>query len=235
MDSFLLHTIISSVDVALFRVQQEQLQILLIKRSHAPYEGFWALPGGFVHAQSDRDLVAAAQRVIGLKTGIDLPYLEQVISVGNASRDPRGFSITILYFALMSPEQVAWHGQNFSQASESCAWISVEEAENQLRLAFDHADLIRQARARLKNKATYSSLAFLLMPENFTLNEIQQIYELLTEQKLDKKSFRRRLLNSGLLQESGLMRASKTKSARLYRLANKELAWFERATVGQRK
>lgn len=228
-------SILATVDVALFSIQDRQLRILLVQRSKQPALGRWALPGGFVHNHADFDLLAAAQRVIGLKTGFDPPYLEQVGSVGNATRDPRGWSITILYFALMTPQQVAGFAEGPGLGSEPWAWVGIDQAQHDRELAFDHAGLIRQAHQRLKNKASYSSLAFLLMAPSFTLNELQEIYELLTGQILDKKAFRRRLQNSGLLEETGLVQAGKTRSAKLYRLVNKELAWFERPTVGQRK
>ncbi|MGH8499458.1 MAG: NUDIX domain-containing protein, partial [Methylococcales bacterium] len=126
--------IIATVDVVLFSVQQGQLQVLLIQRSNPPAEGRRALPGGFVYSDGDSDLLQAAKRVIGLKTGIDPPYLEQVASVGNAERDPRGWSITILYFALMSPEQSARFAEDASLGSESWAWVPVDQAQKDQEL-----------------------------------------------------------------------------------------------------
>lgn len=229
-----LQNLVATVDVATFSMHGTQLQVLLIQRSNQPCQGEWALPGGFLHTNEDSDLVDAAQRMLGGKTGLLEPYLEQVASVGSAKRDPRGWSLTVLYMALMTPDQVQQYASSNPQRSENCQWVNVDDALSNYALAFDHQTLLRQARQRLADKASYSSLAAMLMPKQFTLNELQAVYEVLTEQKLDPKSFRRRMLASDFLQETGDMQAGRTRSAKLYRLSDKQLTLFKRVTRGQR-
>lgn len=203
-----------TVDMAIFSVDQGQLQILLIKRSNYPQKDQWALPGGFVDMVQDQDLMASAHRKLVEKTGIQSPYLEQVASIGNATRDPRGWSLTVLYFALIDFQAFKYQ-ENHSEHSE---WICLDKALK-LNLAFDHHDLVKLAFERLNNKTRYTALPISLMPPLFTLTELQNIYEIILGQSLEKKAFRRRMTESGVVEETAQSKIAGKRPAQLYRFA----------------
>ncbi len=171
-----------TVDMAIFSVAKGQLQVLMIQRSNFPEKGKWALPGGFIDLKTDPDLMATAHRKLLEKTGIHSPYLEQVETIGNQHRDPRGWSITSLYFALIDFSKFEIQKTSTTEISK---WISIEEALR-LELAFDHQKLLKLAFDRLCNKTRYTALPTSLMPELFTLTELQTIYEIILGQTLEK-------------------------------------------------
>ncbi len=152
---------LTSVDSVLLCVREGQLCVLLVKRSGFPYKGMWALPGGFIDLQQDEDIDASAKRKLKQKTGIVPPYLEQLQSIGNGSRDPRGWSVTISYYALMP------HLEPVMEGSEESRWFSLQSLPE--HLAFDHAEIIALAQERLRQKALYSLVAAFALPELFTL------------------------------------------------------------------
>ena len=200
-----------TVDMAIFAVEDDELKVLLVRRSEHPHKDRWALPGGFADLKRDLSIDQAAHRKLTEKTGIKTPYLEQVESIGNASRDPRGWSITLLYFALIDFATMTPAPQD-----ENTAWVSIQDALER-KLAFDHEVLLRKAVNRLRNKTRYSALPISLMPEVFTLTELQNMFELILGSSLQKKSFRRRLDASGLLIETGEMRATSRRPAALFK------------------
>ncbi|AOA59934.1 ADPR responsive transcriptional repressor NtrR [Acinetobacter larvae] len=203
-----------TVDMAIFALNAGQLQILLIKRSNYPAKDHWALPGGFVDLKQDQDLMASAKRKLLQKTGVDSPYLEQVVSIGNAQRDPRGWSITVLYFALIDFNTVIQHNDHL----EYSEWVNLTDAQD-LDLAFDHAQLLQLAFERLQNKTRYTTLPIRLMPDLFTLTELQRIYEIILGQSLEKKSFRRRMIESGVVEQTAQHKIAGKRPAQLYRFA----------------
>ncbi len=214
-----------TVDMVIFSLFAGQLQVLLIKRGNYPQKGSWALPGGFANLQADTDLMATAHRKLVDKTGIASPYLEQVGTVGNASRDPRGWAVTVLYFALVDfqaitqPASSPQAAQQVAQQVEYSEWVPVQQAQ-QLALAFDHQQLLGMALERLSSKTRYTALPISLMPEQFTLTELQQIYEIILQQSLDKKAFRRRVLEAGVVVETGQSKLAGKRPAQLYRYAH---------------
>lgn len=200
-----------TVDMAIFAVEQRALKVLLVKRSEHPHKGRWALPGGFADLKRDSSIDETAHRKLAEKTGIKTPYLEQVESIGNTTRDPRGWSITLLYFALIDFDALGP-----VRGAEDTHWMSIDEALK-CELAFDHALLLRKAINRLRNKTRYTALPISLMPETFTLTELQTMFELILGASLQKKSFRRRLEASGLLIDSGDMRSTARRPAVLFK------------------
>jgi ADP-ribose pyrophosphatase YjhB (NUDIX family) len=200
-----------TVDMAIFAVEKEELKVLLIKRTEHPHKDRWALPGGFCDLKNDANTDATAHRKLLEKTGIKSPYLEQVESIGNAVRDPRGWSITILYFALIDFETV---GKDLQ--TEDAQWFTLSEALKR-DLAFDHKNLLRKAINRLRNKTRYTALPISLMPDEFTLTELQNMFELILDSSLQKKSFRRRMEASDLLVETGKMRPTARRPAALFK------------------
>lgn len=189
---------IITVDSAVFSVCEGELRVLLVRRAVPPYEGEWGLPGGFVDTNFDHHLEGVARRKVAEKTGASMPYLEQVETFGGRTRDPRGWSVTVLYLALIRPTEVE---PGIDSVTDS-RWFSWEDAK-QLALAFDHGLLLEKARERLKNKTAYSALPIHAVDTPFSLTELQEVFEVLMDTRLEKKSFRRRLLNANLLEQVG--------------------------------
>jgi 8-oxo-dGTP diphosphatase len=199
-----------SVDVVIFSVREHDLQVLLVRRAAPPYRGRWAIPGGFVHTNEALD--DAARRELAEETDVRDVYLEQLYTFGAPRRDPRGRVITVAYFALVGEDVNPSLGDDAADA----AWHSVYELPE---LAFDHADIVKYAHQRLRYKLEYTSLGFELLPNEFTLSELQAAYEVVLAEKLDKRNFRRRILEADILAETPRYRAGEGQGrpARLYR------------------
>jgi len=213
-----------TVDMSIFTLKENMLQVLLVKRRQYPKKNQWALPGGFIDKAKDQSLEDTAFRKLREKTGVDSPYLEQVASIGGAGRDPRGWSITVLYFALIAHQGVVLSPDTSS--TEVC-WVPYVQAVS-LPLAFDHHELLKLSFERLKNKVLYTSLPVYLLPEKFTLPALQKTYETILGSPLQKKSFRKRFLDANILQETGEKEAGVSRSAMLYRLVSQDIHIFPR-------
>lgn len=204
---------ILSIDAALFTFHEEKIKILLVKRASHPERGRWGLPGGFVDCEVDQTLEHTVLRKLREKTGVNPPYLDQLRSYGNATRDPRGWSVTVCYSALIAHQNCQPHIDTVSDSE----WVDVSIV-NTLELAFDHAVIIEDARLRLKQKALYSIIPAYALSEEFTLPELQTLHELLIGKSLQKKSFRRRIEQAELLIEVGERKAASGRPAKLYRM-----------------
>ena len=194
---------LSTVDVVIFTVRDEALQVLLVQR-HAdpddPFPGRWALPGGFIDTARDSDLTACALRKLREKTGVEAPYLEQLGSWGNAKRDPRGWSTTHVYFSLIPSNHLdLTPGGNAADSR----WFIVHGDRIHQTLAFDHAVLIKAAVTRLRAKVEYTSLPAFLMPDEFTLTELQRTVEAISGRHLHKQNFRRLVETAALVEPTG--------------------------------
>ncbi|MBL0729080.1 NrtR DNA-binding winged helix domain-containing protein [Piscinibacter sp. HJYY11] len=224
----------TTVDVVIFTVLDERLKVLLVKRpddSREPCPGAWALPGGFVDIARDEDLEACARRKLTEKTGVASPYLEQLGSWGSATRDPRGWSATHVYFALIPSQGVALSkGANAADV----AWFDVETLSRKSRLAFDHSDLLRAAVDRLRSKVEYTSLPAFLLPEPFTLPQLQRMYEIVLGRPVDKSGFRTRMLSADFLEEVGVVESDSNRPPMGYRLKDREKAVFFPRTFSPR-
>src|SRR5262245_47043693 len=177
MNSFNFERPISTVDVVIFAIREDALHVLLVQRPTEPPEPFpamWALPGGFVDVQIDKTLLDCAARKLREKTGVASPYLEQLGTWGSAGRDPRGWSTTCAYFALMPARPVTLErGANAADVQ----WFPIIGGRLKTKLAFDHDEILEAAIQRLRNKVEYTSLPVYLMPPEFTLPELQRVYE----------------------------------------------------------
>lgn len=221
-----------SVDMTIFTIRDHQLQVLLVKRSEHPCRGRWALPGGFIDLARDQSLEQTARRKLKQKTGVDTPYLEQVATFGNAKRDPRGWSVTVTYLALLASEQIIMEPDS---GSDEIDWVPVSGLPRRNKLAFDHQTILEACLDRLRKKVMYSSLPIHLLPEQFTLTELQQTFEIILGTPVEKKSFRRRIINADVLEETGAMRGGSNRPAKLYRLkAGSENHFFSRNLEGPR-
>lgn len=198
-----------AVDVVLFTIQGGTLKVLLVKRQHAPYRGAWALPGGLVG--QDESVDAAALRELQEETNINNVYLEQLYTFGEPMRDPRGRVITVSYYALVNWQQFQLKAhQRVSEAN----WFAVKRLP---ALAFDHERIISYALERLRNKINYTTVSFQLLPRQFTLTDLQGAYEVILGQRLDKRNFRRKMLQLGILKATPQLRShGRQRPARLY-------------------
>jgi 8-oxo-dGTP diphosphatase len=205
-----------TVDVVIFTLRDNDLQVLLVKRKHPPFEGMWAIPGGFVGM--DESLEEAALRELEEETGVRDVYLEQLYTFGDPGRDPRGRVITVAYFAVAPAD--ALRPRAGDDASET-RWWSIY---NLPPLAFDHADILAYALQRLRYKLEYTAVGFELLPETFTLSELQAAYEVVLGEKLDKRNFRRKILGAGVIEETGAYRTGEGRPAKLYRFREDAVA-----------
>lgn len=207
---------LTSVDLVIFTLQSQRLMVLLVERGEHPYKGCWALPGGFIDLKRDKDLDATATRKLREKTGVDISYLEQLQGFGSADRDPRGWSVTFAYFALIDAQGVTLsHGGGSSAAS----WVPVDALSGRLDLAFDHANIVDAALQRLRAKVEYTSLPVHLLAPEFTLSDLQQVYETILGRTVDKSAFRKRIKDGDFLEEiPGKLRHASNRPAQLYRV-----------------
>lgn len=209
-----------TVDVVIFTVMDARLKVLLVRRPDGeadPFPGRPALPGGFIDVSVDASLVDCALRKLVEKTGFQAPYLEQLGSWGSATRDPRGWCATHVYFALVPPPERQAPG---SAASE---WVEVDAALRK-RLAFDHGEILAAAVERLRGKVEYTSLPAFLLPEPFTLPQLQRTYEAVLGRPMDKSAFRKRMLDAQFLAETGPIDGDAGRAAMGYRVLDRERA-----------
>jgi 8-oxo-dGTP diphosphatase len=197
-----------TVDIVIFTIQEGVLKVLLVKRGIPPFVGQAAIPGGFV--QDNEDLDQAALRELQEETGVSDVYLEQLYSFGKPDRDPRGRVITIAYFALISPDRKLRAGSDAATA----AWYPVDQLP---RLAFDHETILSYSLERLRNKLEYTTVGFQLLPEKFTLTELQGVYEAILGKELDKRNFRRKMSILKILKPLKEHRRGGQRPAQLYR------------------
>ncbi|MCP4420043.1 MAG: NUDIX hydrolase [Chloroflexi bacterium] len=184
-----------TVDVVIFSLVNDDLQVLLVKRPSAPFANLWAIPGSFVRI--DESLEEAAVRALADETGVHDVYTEQLYTFGTPGRDPRTRVITVAYFALVPHDAI-----NHQPGRETAVigWFSITKLP---KLAFDHAEIIDYAFTRLRYKLEYTSVGFQLLPDVFTLTELQQAYQIILGEQLDKRNFRRKILSAKILEETG--------------------------------
>lgn len=220
-----------AVDVALVAVREDALSTLTVLRTEHPFRRMHALPGGFV--QIDESLDRAAERVLEEKAALRNVYLEQLYTFGHPKRDPRTRVISVSYFALVDParfEECARTSPEVSVCRLSVPWAGETGGPVKLsrtdgaavRLAFDHADILGMAVRRLRGKLEYTPIGFQLLPDHFTLLELQRVHETILGRPLEKNSFRRRMLASGQLEATGeSQRGVGHRPPELYRFARR--------------
>jgi len=203
-----------TVDITIFTVRNDELNVLLIKRAEQPFQGEWALPGGFV--TEDEGLEEAAERELVEETGVSDVYLEQLFTFGAPGRDPRGHTVTVAYSALIPSDNLELTA---STDAEGVAWFAIDKLPE---LAFDHDEILEVAHDRLVAKLEYSTIAFQLMPEAFTLTELQHVYELIERKEIDKRNFRKRILALDVIEATGEeKREGPHRPAKLYRVIDR--------------
>ncbi|MBA4109219.1 MAG: NUDIX hydrolase [Leptothrix sp. (in: Bacteria)] len=202
--------VICTVDVVLLTLKDQALHVVLLKRQNEPFAGMPALPGGYVHSQEDKTAWDAAARVLRDKTGIISPYLEQLATYSGADRDPRGWSVSIVYYALIPLEVLPLDNKGLLLAPV-----------NRLpRMPFDHKGIVDVAVSRVRSKSQYSSLPIYLCGERVTLPQLQAVYEAVLGEPINKVSFRRKIDELGMLEpiEGELETGAAHRPAQVYRL-----------------
>jgi 8-oxo-dGTP diphosphatase len=204
------------VSVVIFALRNhgdsQDLVVLLVRRPAPPFAGMWALPGGWVH--TGEGLEESARRHLLTKTGLQSAYLEQLYTFGRPDRDPREHRIAVAYYALVPGDPI-----EPSTGQREARWFSVASLPR--KLAFDNDKILRYALWRLRNKVSYADVAFQLLPRNFTLSELREVYEVILDRKLDPTNFRRKVEASGsILATSSRVQGGAHRPPRLYRCAH---------------
>lgn len=181
-----------TVDCIVFGLDDDELKVLLIQRDIPPFEGRWALPGGFVHV--DESVDAAAKRELREEAGLDHVFLEQLYTFGSVGRDPRERVVSVAYYALVNLSE---HRIKADTDARNAAWFSVYDIPD---LAFDHTEILKMAHERLRGKIRYQPVGFELLPPKFTLTQLQRLYEKILDAKLDKRNFRKKILKMDILE-----------------------------------
>lgn len=199
-----------TVDCVVFGFDDSDLKVLLIQRDLPPFKGKWALPGGFV--RTDETLDEAARRELREETGLADVFLEQLYTFGEIKRDPRERVVTVAYYALVP---LIRHTPHAATDARNAAWFGLADVPS---LAFDHANILAAAVERLRGKIRYQPVGFELLPEKFTLSQLQHLYEAIMERPLDKRNFRKKILAMDLLIETDEIEQDVAhRAARLYR------------------
>jgi 8-oxo-dGTP diphosphatase len=185
-----------TVDCAVFGYDGQQLSVLLLNRREEPFRNKWTLPGGFLLVEEG--LEQCAERILRDKTGLRHLFLEQLFTFGEVGRDPRGRVLSVGYYTLVNPRR---YNLVSGEAANEVKWFDIQRLP---AMGFDHKHIFNTALARLKAKVTYQPIGFELLEKRFTLTELQQLYECILQRPIDKRNFRKRLLESGILKATGL-------------------------------
>lgn len=213
-----------TVDCVIFGLDENELKVLLIRRGQEPFAGKWALPGGFVGMEES--LEEAARRELEEETGLKQVYMEQLYTFGEVGRDPRGRVITVAYFALT---RALAQPVRAATDADAAAWFGMSELP---RLAFDHAAILKTARQRLTSKVRYQPIGFALLPARFTLTQLQRMYEVILGRELDKRNFRKKVLEMEVLVETDELETGVPhRAARLWRFDKRRYDELEQSGV----
>jgi len=204
-----------TVDAIVFTIENDDLKVLLIQRDVEPFEGRWALPGGFI--EIDERLGDAAKRELKEETGVSVKCLEQLYTFGHPDRDPHERIITVAYYALIPCDQLSIAA---GDDARDARLFSTNELPT---LAFDHDKILRLAILRVKERMNDSFFAYQVLPETFTMYELRRVHELFLGEVLDKRNFRKKIVGLGQIEETGEKRESvRHRPARLYRVKRAE-------------
>ncbi len=199
-----------TVDCVVFGLDETDLKVLLIQRKLPPFQHGWALPGGFVRI--DETLDDAARRELEEEAGVRDVYLEQLYTFGALDRDPRERVVTVAYYALA---KLSDHRIRAATDAMGVGWFGLDDLP---KLAFDHGDVVTQAHERLRGKVRYAPVGFELLPQRFSLTQLQRLYEIILGTDLDKRNFRKKILAMDLLVETDeVEQGVRHRAARLYR------------------
>lgn len=201
-----------STDCVIFGFQDNELKILLIERNEEPYKGLRALPGYIVG--NDESIDDAAERILYELTGLRDLHMEQFHTFGDVDRHPQGRVITVAYYALIridSQQEL----KPITNIARAAYWYPVKDLE---KLPFDHSKVFETGFQKIRRRLSYQPIAFELLPEKFTLTQLQTLYEAILNKKLDKRNFRKKMLSYGFLKElDEKQKGVSYRAAKLYR------------------
>lgn len=216
-----------AVDIVVFAIKDGALHVALIRRAMPPFEGKWAIPGGFVLPEETLD--HAAKRELREEAGIRVAneYLEQLFTFGDVHRDPRGRVISVTYLALIHGEGIEPRGG--SDAADARWWSvdallpSAKASGSKPSLAFDHTMILEYALQRLRYKLEYTNVVYALLPERFTFTQLQSAYEAILGKSLDKRNFRKKIVSLDFVKSTHQwQRVGKGRPAQLWRFTTRE-------------
>jgi 8-oxo-dGTP diphosphatase len=207
-----------AVDTLIFTIRDGKLMVLLIEIGSGPYKDKWALPGGLV--QLNETLDTTAKRVLKQKAGLRGVYMEQLYTFSGLKRDTRGRIVSVAYFALVDSSDFKLKTMDYYSDID---WVDVNKLP---KMAFDHKEIIQYGLERLRAKIEYSNIVYALLPELFTLTQMQNIYEIILGKEIDKRNFRKRILSLGILTETKkVISGAKHRPAKLYKFKKRELVF----------
>ncbi len=197
-----------TTDCVIFGFDGTKLSVLLIKRGVEPYEGKWAFPGGFLKMEEDAE--TGAKRELQEETGLEDAYMRQFHTFSAPERDPRERVITIAYYALVRMQEVKG-GDDAAEAR----WFTLDKVP---QLAFDHDRILRKAEQALRQQIHFEPVGFELLPEEFTIKELQNLYEAILGVRFDRRNFYNKMKRLGMLEQLGeTVNPSQKKEAFLFR------------------
>ncbi len=208
-----------SIDCVVFGFDGGELKILLIERNEEPFKDWWALPGNIVGEQESLDQSAA--RILNELTGLSNIYMEQCYTFGDVSRHPQGRVVSIAYYALLrlGGDKAV---KPISTYAKKANWIDVKDLP---KLAFDHKEIFETGLEKIKRRIKHQPIAFELLPEKFTLTQLQNVYEVILSKKLDKRNFRKKMLSFGVLKDlEEKQQGVSFRAATLYKFDKKKYA-----------
>ena len=217
----------ATVDLCLFSVVDRALRVVLIERAKHPFRGQWAFPGGFIRPGETAE--DTARRELREETGVTDVYLEQLYTFTDPSRDPRTWVITIAYYALVAMDRITLRA---GDDAHDARWFEVHQGAKgpevvpvgggqPITLAFDHARILNTALTRIRGKLDYVPIGFQLLPEKFTLSELQEVHEAILGHPLDKRNFRAKVQRDGLVKATKERRTGAHRPAQLFRYADR--------------
>ncbi len=211
---------IFTTDCVIFGFHEGEIKVLLIERNEYPFKDWWALPGFFVEINETID--QAVQRILFEFTGIRGIFMEQLYTFGELMRHPQGRIITVAYYALVRLDDLKLRTDPQTDYVKQATWHPLSALP---KLAFDHEHILKKSIQKIQRKISYSPIAFELLPEKFTLTQLQQVYETIWGRSLDKRNFRKKMLNYGILKElPEVQKGVSYRAARLYKLDRRKYA-----------
>ncbi len=210
-----------SIDCVIFGFDEGELKVLVIERNVEPFKDWWALPGYLV--EQDESLDNAAERILYELTGLKGIYMDQFYTFGDVNRHPQGRVITVGYYAMIRLSgNKELKPAPITNYAKRAVWTPLAELPN---LAFDHDQIFSRAFGKIRNRISYQPIAFELLPEKFTLTQLQHLYEVILNKKLDKRNFRKKMLNYGILKElDEKQKGVSYRAAKLYKFDKRKYA-----------
>lgn len=209
-----------AVDAGIFRLKDDALHVLLIQMKKQPFGGMWAIPGGLL--EEEETTLKAATRILKTQTGVSDVFLEQLATFDQMDRDPAGRVVSVAHYALVPDQEVAL---KTTEKYADVRWYPVKKLP---ALAYDHKRIVNEATMRIAAKIQYTNIAWSLLPRDFTLTDLQRVYEILLDKPLDKRNFRKRIDALGLIAPTGASRTGAAhRPAALYRFKHRTLEYVQ--------